>query len=486
MQPQETKFSFIYHELTQRILDGQILPGHCLPSSRMLCEQFRVSRYTINRVLDALQSDGLIEIQPRLAPVVSAAGHTPDSSDTLLEILAQKDSILQVYQTFALIMPELFTFASQDCELEILPHYKQAVKVSRFGRAAGGWRPPSNLGYDILKLGASPLFSELYSTFDLYNHLTFFTEECPYFSKLFSQGTGAVAGAIIDILKGKDPALKRRQLSVLYQNLTDSIAGTLEHLSGTVSALPEQSSVSFSWNPLRGQDYFHAKIVDDLNQKIGTGVYTAGMYLPSEKQLAEQYGVSISTIRKALSELDQRGFVKTLNGKGTLVTEPNDTKIRQLILTPGYGEKALRYLHALQLMILIISPAALAAAPRLTQEDITQLAKKLAAPGSIHLATLFEAVLDHTSLEPLYVILSETSRLLKWGHYFTYYPSKKHSLSHLNRQAATALAQLVQGDRAAFADTMAGCYRYILSRVTKFMVEKCQFQKAASIRIPEN
>ena len=131
-------------------------------------------------------------------------------------------------------------------------------------------------------------------------------------------------------------------------------------------------------------------------------------------------------------------------------------------------------------------PAALAAAPRLTQEDITQLAKKLAAPGSIHLATLFEAVLDHTSLEPLYVILSETSRLLKWGHYFTYYPSKKHSLSHLNRQAATALAQLVQGDRAAFADTMAGCYRYILSRVTKFMVEKCQFQKAASIRIPEN
>ena len=67
MQPQETKFSFIYHELTQRILDGQILPGHCLPSSRMLCEQFRVSRYTINRVLDALQSDGLIEIQPRRA-----------------------------------------------------------------------------------------------------------------------------------------------------------------------------------------------------------------------------------------------------------------------------------------------------------------------------------------------------------------------------------------------------------------------------------
>ncbi len=64
MQPQETKFSFIYHELTQRIFGR---PDPTWPLSavvRMLCEQFRVSRYTINRVLDALQSDGLIEIQP--------------------------------------------------------------------------------------------------------------------------------------------------------------------------------------------------------------------------------------------------------------------------------------------------------------------------------------------------------------------------------------------------------------------------------------
>ncbi len=43
--------------------------------------------------------------------------------------------------------------------------------------------------------------------------------------------------------------------------------------------------------------------------------------------------------------------------------------------------------------------------------------------------------------------------------------------------AATALAQLVQGDRAAFADTMAGCYRYILSRVTKFMVESASSKR---------
>ena len=40
MKPQETKFEFVYNEIKQCILDGQIPHGNALPSSRMYCEQF--------------------------------------------------------------------------------------------------------------------------------------------------------------------------------------------------------------------------------------------------------------------------------------------------------------------------------------------------------------------------------------------------------------------------------------------------------------
>lgn len=312
MKPQETKFSFVYNEIKQRILDGYILPGNSLPSSRMLCKQFHVSRYTINRVLDALREDGLVDIQPRLAPSVVAGIDTCNSSNTVFDILKQKEVILQVYQTFGLIMPPLLVFASQNCDLEFLPNYKQAMKVSRLGVSAGGWRPPSHFGEDILKIGGNELFSELYLTFDLYNKLTFFTEECPYFSEHFLQNSTSVTGIIIDILKGKDPLVKHEQLSNVYQKLTDSIENTLKYLSDTTPIYPVQTGLKFSWNPMRGQDYYYSKIVDELNLKIGLGDYSVGMYLPYEKQLARQYGVSLSTVRKALSELEQRGFVKTL------------------------------------------------------------------------------------------------------------------------------------------------------------------------------
>ena len=131
MKPQETKFSFVYNEIKQRILEGYILPGDSLPSSRMFCQQFHVSRYTVNRVFDALREDGLIDIQPRLAPVVVSGTGTSNTSNTVYDILKQKEVILQVYQTFALIIPPLLVFASQNCELELLPHYKQAMRASR-------------------------------------------------------------------------------------------------------------------------------------------------------------------------------------------------------------------------------------------------------------------------------------------------------------------------------------------------------------------
>ena len=412
-------------------MEGHIPPGNALPSSRIYCEQFHVSRYTINRVFDALRAEGLVDIQPRLAPIVVSTKDTCNSSNTVFEILKQKEGILQVYQTFAL---SLMVFALQGCDVEIMPHYKQAMKALRLGHAPGGWRFSQLLGYDILRIGGNSLFSELYSTFGLYNKLTFFTEDSPYFSEHFLQGPVSATSVIIDILKGDDPLTKYNQLSSMYQKLTDSIENTLNYLSETTPQCPTQTGLKFSWNPMRGQDYYYSKIIDDLNLKIGLGEYSVGMFLPSEKRLASQYDVSISTVRKALSELEQRGFVKKLNGKGTIVIEPDDTKLHQLAFNSGYVEKALRYLHALQLMVLIMRPAALVAAPQFTREELDELADRFTSSDSIYLADILESIMKHITLDPLYIILSEINHLLEW---------KKH------------------------------------------MVEKYKFYNAANIRVPE-
>ena len=122
---------------------------------------------------------------------------------------------------------------------------------------------------------------------------------------------------------------------------------------------------------------------------------------------------------------------------------------------------------------------------RFTRDELDELADRFTSPGSAYLADMLEAILKHTTLEPLYVILSETNHLLEWGHHFAYYPSKRRTLSHLNKQVIAAFRQLNQGNADSFADGIADCYCYILVCMKKHMTEKYKFSNASNIRIPE-
>jgi GntR family phosphonate transport system transcriptional regulator len=66
---------------------------------------------------------------------------------------------------------------------------------------------------------------------------------------------------------------------------------------------------------------FWARIANELAGAIGQGVYAPGDRLPSEHQLAEQFGVNRHTIRRSLASLIQRGLVRASRGSGTYVEE---------------------------------------------------------------------------------------------------------------------------------------------------------------------
>jgi GntR family transcriptional regulator len=63
----------------------------------------------------------------------------------------------------------------------------------------------------------------------------------------------------------------------------------------------------------------YLKIRDALRRQIESGAYAEGARLPSERELADAFGVSRMTARQALRLLMQDGFVSTRVGKGTFV-----------------------------------------------------------------------------------------------------------------------------------------------------------------------
>ncbi|AUT64599.1 GntR family transcriptional regulator [Paraburkholderia sp. SIMBA_049] len=70
----------------------------------------------------------------------------------------------------------------------------------------------------------------------------------------------------------------------------------------------------------------YADIARDLTQGIASGRFPVGSYLPTELELRDQYKTSRHTIRAALHELQQLGFVSRRKNAGTRVesTQPKN------------------------------------------------------------------------------------------------------------------------------------------------------------------
>lgn len=65
-------------------------------------------------------------------------------------------------------------------------------------------------------------------------------------------------------------------------------------------------------------------LYNSIHDKIIDGVYAEGEKLPTEKELAEQFGVSNITSKKALEMLANDGFIKRMPGKGSFVLKQSD------------------------------------------------------------------------------------------------------------------------------------------------------------------
>jgi len=63
--------------------------------------------------------------------------------------------------------------------------------------------------------------------------------------------------------------------------------------------------------------YFQLK--DDVKRKILKGDFKEGDLLPSEREFSERYGISSTTIRRALNDLVYENFLERKAGKGTFV-----------------------------------------------------------------------------------------------------------------------------------------------------------------------
>lgn len=72
----------------------------------------------------------------------------------------------------------------------------------------------------------------------------------------------------------------------------------------------------------------YAQIREQMKEQIMNGSILEGEVLPSIRQLAKDTGVSVITTTRAYNELEQEGFIASVQGKGSIVLA-RDNKLMQ-------------------------------------------------------------------------------------------------------------------------------------------------------------
>jgi len=73
----------------------------------------------------------------------------------------------------------------------------------------------------------------------------------------------------------------------------------------------------------------YEQIVEQCEQFLLKGVFTVGDKLPSVRQLSVELAINPNTIQKAYLELDRRGLVTSVPGRGVFISEGAIMKVSE-------------------------------------------------------------------------------------------------------------------------------------------------------------
>ncbi len=121
----------------------------------------------------------------------------------------------------------------------------------------------------------------------------------------------------------------------------------------------------------------YRKVAVALMERITARSFSSGDRLPSETELARQFGVNRSTVREALRELQTAGLLTRSRGsKLMMVTRPHADHLAENI-SRALLLHDVTFLNVWESMSMFEPPIAEAAARRRTDEDLVQMQQAL-------------------------------------------------------------------------------------------------------------
>jgi len=228
--------------------------------------------------------------------------------------------------------------------------------------------------------------------------------------------------------------------------------------AGSAAAKPSASLVDDAvYRPVRSGNALEDTVAR-LMQTIRLGVVPPGQALPSERELAMRFSVSRDTVREAIRELADAGYLLSRRGRygGTFVSDPLPVPAAGSLVAPSAAE--LDDILGLR-EILEVGAARAAAARSLDSTDRATLWARLGEAATAEAADyrrmdsrLHLTIAEVVGVPSLVTLLAENRSRI--NELFDSFPLLPRNIEHSNRQHEAIVMAILAGDAEGAAASM--------------------------------
>lgn len=306
MQNKQPLSNLIYEYFLLRLRFGYYKLGDTLPLVGTLCEEFSVSENTVKSALRRLRAEGYLDMRRGQATTVLFQQSEQEYRDYIAGFYAKRRAAHS----------DLYASA----ELLFVPMMLEGLRrmsggeLDALSRLCGEAEPDDLLQFYFLLLHR------------LHNSLVMnlFWEALFFWGVPFSRREGRPAQYTAEMIGKRMERLTAGARSQSWESVHDALieyqredASTAANfLVKNVPLAPKEEQIPFVWRIYRDHPQIYYGLSVRLLHEIYIGSYRNQEYLPSYAAMAEEYGASISTIRRTIATLYSLGAVEPVNGKG--------------------------------------------------------------------------------------------------------------------------------------------------------------------------
>lgn len=404
MEKDNVLSELIYEYYESRILFGVYRYGDQLKSVSQICASFGLARNTVQTALNKLEKAGYIKTEQRkMAQVVYQGTRDMFRENAARYFVPRRDGIRDINQWGPLMFSQVWEKGLQNMEQSI-------------GAMDGKQNPtgimqadPTKLYYDVLSTFNNRLMDSLYWQFLRY--LNYFYPNKEYGTAVYVQN------GLLSAEKAND---MKREIDAYYAGIFQEVINFVDSIYEK-NQLQDVEQIPFTWTIYRKRPQVRYTLASTIIREILWEVYPLGSYLPSLPKMAEQYQVSLITVRRTLDVLHSLGVTETYMGVGTRVClnpiDPdiiNIPEIRANLLLHGEG------MELLALTVRGVTLFTLEAIEGNKREELLQKINRLRDKNNDILC--IDVLLDFISNEAPSAFLRECygklRELVTWGYIF--------------------------------------------------------------------